>query len=73
MNDDEVTLEEICDALEDADPVAVRAALIAVLREDNGAVLRDLMDRIGPRIDPDSRRLYERLITIPELHDLILH
>ena len=73
MNEDEVTLEEICDALDDADPIALRAALIAVLRDDNGAALRDLLNRVSKRGDADSRRLAERLIAIPELHDLIPH
>ena len=71
--EDKITLEAMCEVLDEADPIALRAALIAVLREDNGAALRDLMDRIGPRTDPDSRRLYARLIAIPELHDLIPH
>ena len=38
-----MTLEEMCEALDDADPTALRAALIAVLREDNGAALRALL------------------------------
>ena len=68
-----MTLEEMCEALDDAHPLAVRAALIAVLREDNGAALRDLLNRVIKRDDPESRRLYERLIAVPELHDLIPH
>jgi hypothetical protein len=73
VNEDEMTPEEMCEALDDADPTALRAALIAVLREDDGAEFRELLARIGERSDPHSRGLYERLIAIPELHDLIPH
>ena len=68
-----MTPEELCEALDDADPTALRAALIAVLREDDGAEFRELLARIGERSDPRSRGLYERLTAIPELHDLIPH
>jgi hypothetical protein len=73
MTEDELTLDEICEALEAVDPSTVRAALIAVLRDNNGAALRELLAQVGARSDPRSRKLYEHIISIPELHDLIPH
>ncbi len=43
-----MTPEEMCEASDDADPTALRAAMIAVLREDEGAEFRELLARLPP-------------------------
>ena len=65
--------EETREALDDADPEAVRQALIDVLREGDGAKLRSLLRALQANDDPDAKRLYATLIRQPALSDLLPH
>jgi hypothetical protein len=56
--------------LDQFDDASVRRALIEALREDGGERFRSLVHSCVQRGD---RELYERLISIPELHDLVPH
>jgi predicted nucleic acid-binding Zn-ribbon protein len=51
----------------------VKRALIDVLREEDGVNLRQILDRLSEKTDPEARALYERIIRNPELRDLIAH
>jgi hypothetical protein len=55
------------DDFSDAD---VRKALIEAMREDGGTAFRAMLQKC---IENGDRKLYERLINIPELRDLVPH
>jgi hypothetical protein len=61
------------DDLDSFDPEDVRQVLIDALRENDGAKLRSLLNRLRDNPDPDAREVYERLIRNPALSDLIPH
>jgi hypothetical protein len=59
--------EDSFDEFSDAD---VLKALIEAMREDGGTAFRAMLQKC---IENGDRKLYERLINIPELRDLVPH
>lgn len=52
---------------------AVKQIITDELRENNGELLRWLLDNLRDHPDPECRTLYERLLVNPELRNLIPH
>jgi hypothetical protein len=65
--------EEDKEFLDNADPEAVKRAIIEELRDNDGAKLRALLRVLRDSGDPDAKDFYERFIRNPALRDLVPH